>query len=94
MHTTAVQADSTFYEDTATGKRYVVKMNTPEYEGLEKLIQEDGSCWPKGTKEFDDMIQYHDDHATTVKDVPYGVKRGKKILVSSQDSEHRIPSSC
>ncbi|KAI1406761.1 hypothetical protein F5Y13DRAFT_196087 [Hypoxylon sp. FL1857] len=64
-----VQPDSVFYEDTAAGKEYVIKINSREYEGLQKLLQEDGSSWPPGTKEFDAMVRYYKERATTVKDI-------------------------
>ncbi|KAI1101489.1 hypothetical protein F4804DRAFT_315880 [Jackrogersella minutella] len=67
-----VQVDSAFYEDNVAGKEYVIKMNTPEYAGLEKLLQKDGSSWPPGTKEFDAMVQYYKEHATEVLDAPKG----------------------
>ncbi|KAI1383619.1 uncharacterized protein F4822DRAFT_82929 [Hypoxylon trugodes] len=65
-----VQPDCAFFEDNEVGKRYVININSPEYEGLEKLLQEDGSSPPLGTKEWDEMIQYYKDHATTVEDAP------------------------
>jgi hypothetical protein len=65
-----VQVDSTFYEDRENGKRYVIKIKSPEYEGLQKLLREDGSSWSPEDREWDAMIQYYKDHATTVEEVP------------------------
>ncbi|OTA98108.1 hypothetical protein M426DRAFT_17749 [Hypoxylon sp. CI-4A] len=65
-----VRSDSCFIEDLAAGKKYVIKIDTPEYEGLQKFLQEDGDSWPPGTKEFDAMFQYYKEHASSVHDVP------------------------
>lgn len=65
-----VQVDSVFYEDRVEGKTYIIKKDTPEYEGLKKLYRKDGNSWPPGTKEFDDMVQYYKDYATSVEERP------------------------
>ncbi|KAI2471292.1 hypothetical protein F4781DRAFT_131141 [Annulohypoxylon bovei var. microspora] len=70
-----VQTDSTFLEDNLAGKTYTIKINSPEYEGLKKFLREDGSSWPPGTKEFDDMARYYREHATSVEDAPKGISR-------------------
>jgi hypothetical protein len=64
-----VQVDSTFYEDRENGKRYLIKFKSPEYEGLRKLLREDGSYWSPEDREWDAMIQYYKDHAPTVEDI-------------------------
>lgn len=68
----AVQADSAFLEDNVAGKTYVIKMDTPEYEGLQKMLMEDGGCWPEGTREFEDMVRYYKEHATEIEEAPVG----------------------
>ncbi|KAH9907777.1 hypothetical protein F4778DRAFT_797848 [Xylariomycetidae sp. FL2044] len=65
-----VQADTVFLEDVAAGKKYSIKKGTAEYDGLQKTLQEDGSSWPQGTKEFTAMLQYYRRHATIVEDLP------------------------
>ncbi|KAI0134989.1 hypothetical protein F4814DRAFT_6244 [Daldinia grandis] len=67
-----VQTDAHFYEDHESGKRYIIKKNSPECEGLRKMMQQDGECYPEGTKEFDDMLRYYEEHATSVEDIPAG----------------------
>ncbi|KAI0380437.1 hypothetical protein F5Y04DRAFT_289423 [Hypomontagnella monticulosa] len=64
------QVDSVFYEDRVEGKTYIIKKDTPEYEGLKKLHRKDDSSWLPGTKEFDDMVQYYKDYATSVEERP------------------------
>ncbi|KAI1644375.1 uncharacterized protein F4817DRAFT_346774 [Daldinia loculata] len=67
-----VRTDAAFYEDCELGKRYTIKKDSPEYEGLQKMMRKDGECHHEGTKEFHDMLQYYKDHATTVEDIPAG----------------------
>ncbi|KAI1652703.1 hypothetical protein F4813DRAFT_394432 [Daldinia decipiens] len=67
-----VRPDAAFYEDHELGKRYTIKINSPEYERLQKMMRKDGECPDEGTKEFDDMLQYYKDHATSVEDIPVG----------------------
>ncbi|KAI1859462.1 hypothetical protein JX265_010465 [Neoarthrinium moseri] len=64
-----VQADTAFFEDITLGKKYSIKKGTPEYEGLQKTLQEDGSSWPPGTEEFNAMLQYYREYATEVEDI-------------------------
>ncbi|KAI1478813.1 hypothetical protein F4774DRAFT_144835 [Daldinia eschscholtzii] len=64
-----VRPNAAFYEDHESRKRYVIKVDSPEYEGLQKTMK-DGECYLEGTKEFDDMLRYYRDHATTVEDLP------------------------
>ncbi|KAI1205863.1 uncharacterized protein F4807DRAFT_470630 [Annulohypoxylon truncatum] len=64
-----VQLDTVFFEDNKASKTYNIKINSPEYEGLKKFLQEDESTPLIGTKEFD-MVQYYREHATSVEDAP------------------------
>jgi hypothetical protein len=66
----AVRVDSAFFEDAVAGKTYEIKMNSPEYEGLKRLLREDGTSWPPGTRGFDAMVQYYRQHATAVRNLP------------------------
>ncbi len=65
-----IQTTATFYEDREEGKSYSIDYKSPEYEGLQKYLREDGYSWTPEDKEWDAMIQYFKDHATKVEDVP------------------------
>ncbi|KAH6652303.1 hypothetical protein BKA67DRAFT_573538 [Truncatella angustata] len=65
-----VQADTVSFEDNVAGKRYEIKKNSDEYKGLKKLLKKDGSTPDPGTKEWDKMVRYYKEHATTIADVP------------------------